>query len=363
MAANTGELTTATGWLKLCGPANIVKGEPEMPNTTRALTAFAGLAIIAAPLQAGANPFADVDSVELRLAHVVNEEDGFHIAAEKFKELVEERSDGKVTVSIHPNAELGDERELLENMQAGTVDMGVITNGPVANFVDEFAVFEMPFLFPDSDSAYEVLDGPIGQEVMDKLEDVNLKGLAYAERGFRNVTNSERAVESPEDLDGLKLRVMENRVYVDTFEALGANAVPMAWTEALNAMQQGTIDGQENPINVIHSFELNETQDHLTLSRHTYAPAIIVMGNSAWSQFPEPAQEALVDAAQEAAEHERAVNAEMRAEQMEELREAGMDIVEEPDLAAFQEAVEPVYEEYDEEFGDYLPRIREAVAE
>lgn len=325
------------------------------------LAAFAAFGIAAAPLHAADDAFADMDPVELRLAHVVNEEDGFHVAAEKFKELVEERSDGTVTVSIHPNAELGDERELLESMQVGTVDMGVITNGPVANFVDEFAVFELPFLFPDSETAYEVLDGPIGQEVLDKLEDVNLKGLAYAERGFRNVTNSVRPVEEPEDLDGLKLRVMENEVYVDTFKALGANAVPMAWTEALTAMQQGTIDGQENPVNVIHSFELYETQDYMTLSRHTYAPAIFVMGAPAWSEFPEPAREALIQAAQEAAEHERSVNAEMRDEQMTELREAGMEIVEEPDLAAFREAVEPVYDDYGEEFGEYLPRIQEVV--
>lgn len=332
-----------------------------MTRRLAALAAVCGVAVATTPLQASTDAFSDMDPVELRLAHVVNEQDGFHIAALKFKELVEERSDGTVSVSIHPNAQLGDERELLESMQVGTVDMGVITNGPVANFIDEFAVFELPFLFPDSEAAYDVLDGPIGQEILDKLEDVNLKGLAYAERGFRNVTNSEHPVESPEDLEGLKLRVMENPVYVDTFKALGANAVPMAWTEALNAMQQGTIDGQENPVNVIHSFELYETQDYMTLSRHTYAPAIFVMGAPAWAKFPEPAREALIRAAQEAAEHERSVNAEMEAEQMAALREAGMEIVEEPDLAAFRSAVEPVYEKYGEEFGDYLARIQEAV--
>ncbi|MEC8901142.1 MAG: TRAP transporter substrate-binding protein DctP, partial [Pseudomonadota bacterium] len=161
---------------------------------------------------ANANEFADMNPVTLRLAHVVNEQDGFHIAATKFEELVEERTDGKVNIEIFPNASLGDERTLLEGMQIGTVDMGVITNGPVANFVEEMAVFELPFLFPSPEAAYSVLDGPIGQELLDKLADVNLKGLAYAERGFRNLTNSERAVNSPEDLDGLRIRVMENPV-------------------------------------------------------------------------------------------------------------------------------------------------------
>jgi tripartite ATP-independent transporter DctP family solute receptor len=316
------------------------------------------LALVSA---ANANDFADMEPVTLRLAHVVNEQDGFHIAATKFEELVEERTEGKVNIEIFPNASLGDERTLLEGMQIGTVDMGVITNGPVANFVEEMAVFELPFLFPSPEAAYSVLDGPIGQELLDKLADVNLKGLAYAERGFRNLTNSERAVNSPEDLDGLRIRVMENPVYTDTFRELGANAIPMAWTEALTAMQQGTIDGQENPVNVIHSFKLDETQNYMTLSRHTYAPAIFVMGMPAWNQLPEAAQAVLEEAAQAAAEHERQVNADMEAEQLAALREAGMEINDSPDMEAFQAAVAPVYEKYGQQFGDYLPRIQEAL--
>ena len=308
-----------------------------------------------------ASDFTDMDPVTLRLAHVVNEQDGFHIAAVKFQDLVAERTEGVVSIELYPNASLGDERTLLEGMQIGTVDMGVITNGPVANFVEEMAVFELPFLFPSPQAAYAVLDGPIGQELLDKLSEVNLKGLAYAERGFRNLTNSEREVNKPEDMDGLRIRVMENPVYVDTFRALGANAIPMAWTEALTAMQQGTIDGQENPVNVVHSFKLNETQNYMTLSRHTYAPAIFVMGMPAWTKLPEAAQDVLAQAAQEAAEYERKVNAEMASKQLAELREAGMQINDNPDIEAFQAAVAPVYEKYGKQFGDYLPRIQEAL--
>jgi len=308
-----------------------------------------------------ASDFSDMDPVTLRLAHVVNEQDGFHIAAVKFQNLVAERTEGAVSIELYPNASLGDERTLLEGMQIGTVDMGVITNGPVANFVEEMAVFELPFLFPSPQAAYDVLDGPIGQELLDKLSEVNLKGLAYAERGFRNLTNSERPVNSPEDMDGLRIRVMENPVYVDTFRALGANAIPMAWTEALTAMQQGTIDGQENPVNVVHSFKLNETQNYMTLSRHTYAPAIFVMGMPAWSKLPEAAQDVVTQAAQEAAEYERKINAEMASKQLAELREAGMQINDSPNIEAFQAAVAPVYEQYGKQFGDYLPRIQEAL--
>ncbi|WP_045221473.1 TRAP transporter substrate-binding protein [Desulfonatronum thioautotrophicum] len=325
---------------------------------------IAGLLLTALVLGSGLGVGGKADAAQkmnIRLAHVVNEQDGFHISALKFKEIVEERTNGDVTVALFPNAQLGDERTLLEGMQMGTVDMGVITNGPVANFVEEIAVFELPFLFPTPEAAYGVLDGPIGRELLDKLERVNLKGLAYAERGFRNLTNSVRPVNTPEDLAGLKIRVMENPVYIDTFTTLGANAVPMAWTEALTAMRQRTIDGQENPVNVIHSFKLNEQQTHLSMTRHTYAPAIFVMGLAKWRGLTPEVQEIFLQAAQAAAEHGRMVNAEMEAGQLQELADAGMQIVMEPDTAAFQAKVEPVHAKYGERFGAYLQRILDAI--
>jgi len=294
----------------------------------------------------------------IKLAHVVNEKDGFHIAAMKFEELVEERSEGKINIEIFPNATLGDERTLLEGMQMGTVDMGVITNGPIVNFVEDIGVFELPFLFASPEEAYEVLDGPIGQEILAKLEGVNIKGLAYAERGFRNLTNSKKTVNTPADVDGLKVRVMENPVYIDTFKALGANAVPMAWTEALTALQQGTIDGQENPVNVIYSFKLYETQDFLSMTRHTYAPAVFVMSLAKFNTLSSEAQKIFKEAAQEAAEFERKANAESEEEQMAKLRENGMEIVQ-PDIKQFQDTVAPVYEKYGAKYGEYIERIRE----
>jgi len=308
---------------------------------------------------AGAASLADMSPMTIKLAHVVNEKDGFHIAATKFKELVEAQTGGKVTVELYPNAQLGDERTLLEGMQIGTVDMGIITNGPVANFVEEIAVFELPFLFPTPKAAYAVLDGEIGKEILASLERVQLKGLAYAERGFRNLTNNVRPVHEPKDMSGLKIRVMENPVYIDTFKALGANTVPMAWTEALTAMQQGTIDGQENPINVIYSFKLYEPQKYLSMTRHTYAPAIIVMSLALWNNLPEDVQAIVSSAAQKAAEYERGMNEKMSEEQTQALRDNGMQIDETPDIAAFQAQVAPVYEKYGAKFGTYLKRIQE----
>jgi len=299
------------------------------------------------------------EPIKLKLAHVVNEKDGFHIAAVKFKELVEEKTDGRVQIEIFPNATLGDERTLLEGMQMGTIDMGVITNGPVANFLPEMAVFELPFLFNSPEEAYAVLDGPIGQELLDKLETVQLKGLAYAERGFRNLTNSKHAVNTSADVEGLKIRVMENPVYIDTFKALGANTVPMAWTEALTALQQKTIDGQENPVNVIYSFKLSETQKYLSMTRHTYAPAIFVMSMDKFNGLPEDVQGIFKECAQQAAEHERKVNADSEKEQLEEIEAQGMEVISDLDTTSFKEAVKPVYEKYGDKFGDYLDRIQE----
>jgi tripartite ATP-independent transporter DctP family solute receptor len=305
--------------------------------------------------------FAEIEPVTIRLAHVVNEQDSYQVAALKFQELVNERSNGAMTVEIFPNATLSDERTLLEGMQIGTVDMGIITNGPVANFVEEMAVFELPFLFSSPEAAYGVLDGEIGQELLDRLSEVNLKGLAYAERGFRNLTNSKRPVRTPADMEGLRVRVMENPVYIDTFRDLGADAIPMAWTEALTAMQQGTIDGQENPVGVVYSFKLNETQTNMTLTRHSYAPAVFVMGMPKWGQLSQEAQEIVVSSAKDAAAFERASNSEAEQEQLQALKDAGMVVVEDADLAAFKTQVQSVYEEYGQKFGDYLPRIQEAL--
>lgn len=305
---------------------------------------------------------AKAEPITIKLAHVVNEKDGFQIAAVKFKDLVEEKTNGQVKIEIYPNASLGDERTLLEGMQMGTVDMGVITDGPVANFVEDIAVFELPFLFKNREEAYKVLDGPIGKEILDKLEGVNLKGLAYAERGFRNLTNSKKPVKTAADVNGLKIRVMENPVYIDTFKALGANAVPMAWTEALTALQQGTIDGQENPINVIYSFKLNETQKYLSLTRHTYSPAVFVMSKQKFDKLPEDVQKIFSESAQAAAEYERKVNAEDETKQIDELKAKGMEVVE-PDMDSFKEAVKPVYEKYKDKYGDYIERIQKELQE
>lgn len=296
----------------------------------------------------------------IKLAHVVNEKDPYHITALKFKEVVESKSQGKIKVEVFPNASLGDERALIEGMQMGTVHAGVITNGPIGNFLPELAVFEMPFLFANEAEVYKVLDGPVGQKMLAKFDTINLKGLAFAERGFRNLTNSKRPVRTPADAAGLKVRVMENPVFIDTFKALGVNAVPMAWTEALTALQQKTIDGQENPVNVAFAFKLQETQKYFSMTKHTYSPATIVMSKNFFDSFDKPSQDILLAAAKESAQHVRKWGADQMAEQLKAVKAGGMEIITDVDTKAFQEAVKPVYDKYGPRFGSWLKEIEEA---
>ena len=221
----------------------------------------------------------------------------------------------------------------------------------------------MPFLFGSSEDAYKVLDGEVGQELLDTLEQANLKGLAYAERGFRNVTNSQHPVVTAADMEGLKLRVMENEVYEKTFKALKTNATPMAWADTLTALQNNTVEGQENPINVIYSYALWESnQSHATLTRHSYATAIITMSLEKFNELPEDVQVIFKEAAQEAAEYERAWCAENEATQLQAMKDNGMQVVENPDLDSFKAAVQPVYDAYPQ-YADYLAKINAALAE
>ena len=299
----------------------------------------------------------------LQFGTTVNEQDSFQVAAEKFAELVNERTDGAYVIEIYPNGTLGGEADMLESMSMGMLDMGIITAGPFVNYSSMMGVLDMPFLFANNEEAYKILDGKIGHELLDTLEDAGLKGLAYAERGFRNITNSVKPVASAADVAGLKLRVMENEVYTATFKALDVNAVPMNWQDTLTALQQGTVEGQENPINVIWSYKMWEyNQKFCVLDRHSYSTAIITMSLDLFNSLDAETQQIFIDAAQEAAEYERAWVAEQEAGQLQEIKDNGIEVVEDPDVDSFREAVQVVYDAYPQ-YADYIARIQAELAE
>ena len=299
----------------------------------------------------------------LQFGTTVNEQDSFQVAAEKFAELVKEGTNGEYVIEIYPNGTLGGEADMLESMSMGMLDMGIITAGPFVNYSPMMGVLDMPFLFANNEEAYQILDGEIGRELLDTLEDANLKGLAYAERGFRNITNSVKPVSSAADVEGLKLRVMENEVYTATFKALGVNAVPMNWQDTLTALQQGTVEGQENPVNVIWSYKMWEyNQKFCVLDRHSYSTAIITMGLDLYNSLDAETQQVFLDAAQAAAEYERAWVAEQEAGQLQEIKDNGIEVVENPDVESFREAVQQVYDAYPQ-YADYIARIQAELAE
>ena len=298
----------------------------------------------------------------LQFGTTVNEQDSFQVAADKFAELVKERTGGEYVIEIYPNGTLGGEADMLESMSMGMLDMGIITSGPFVNYSPMMGVLDMPFLFANNEEAYTILDGEIGRELLDTLEEAGLKGLAYAERGFRNITNSIKPVSCAADVAGLKLRVMENEVYTKTFQALNVNAVPMNWQDTLTALQQGTVEGQENPINVIWSYKMWEyNQKFCVLDRHSYASAIITMSLDLFNNLDAETQQIFLDAAQEAAEFERAWVAEKEAGQLQEIKDNGIEVVENPDVESFREAVKVVYDAYPQ-YADYIARIQAELA-
>lgn len=284
----------------------------------------------------------------------------------KFKEIVEEKTNGAIIVEAYHSGQLGDDRTMTEALQLGTQEVTIPSTAPLANFVPEFSVFDFPFLFPNEEVADKVLDGEVGQKFLEKLESQNLVGLAYWENGFRNVTNSKRAIETVEDFDGLKLRTMENDLHLEAFRALGANPTPMAFTELFTAMQQGTVDGQENPYATIYLQKFYEAQKYVSNSKHIYSPFVFLMSKSFYDSLTEEQQQIVKEAAIEAGKYERELNREANAKYLADLQEEGMTYTEIPpeEVAKMKELVQPVIDKYAEKIGkDVVDEVYQAVEE
>ncbi len=215
-------------------------------------------------------------ATDISLGHTLSSTSHYSVGAKAFKETLERLSDGAFTVTEHASGSLGGEREMIEGLQIGTVDVVITSSGPLGNFVPETYVLDLPFLFENYDQARCVLDSEIGDELLEKMSDHDLVGMAWSENGFRHLTNSQREVASPEDASGLRVRTMENAVHQEAFRQLGARPTPMAFPELFTALQQGTVDGQENPITVIVATNFWEVQDYLSLTGHVYSPAIVL---------------------------------------------------------------------------------------
>ena len=283
----------------------------------------------------------------------------YGVAIDTFAREVDQRTNGRYKVQNFYAGALGAERESVEGVQLGTLDLTMTSTGPVPNFVPEVAILDIPFLFRDYAHARAVLDGPIGQELLAKFPAKGMVGLAWAENGFRHMTNSKRPVNAPEDLKGLKMRTMENPIHIEAYKQFGILPTPMAFTEVFTALQQGTVDGQENPLSVITAAKLDQVQKYLSLTGHVYSPAVFLMNKAQWDKLSGDDKQAFLDAASEGVKANRARVDDDERKAVADLRARGMTVAENVDKAKFQAALGPAYADFARRFGQAnIDRIR-----
>lgn len=297
--------------------------------------------------------------ITIRVGHVLAPTHPYQLGLEKFAELVSQKTNGKVKVEVFHSSQLGNERDMVEGLQLGTLEMTLVSTAPLSSFTKKFFVFDLPFIFKDTASARKVVDGPIGTQLLESLNDQGIIGLTYFENGFRHVTNSKKPVTKPEDLKGMKIRIMENPVHMATFKVMGADPTPMAFGELFTALQQGTIDGQENPLPVIETSRFYEVQKYLSLTGHFYAPAPLLISKSFFESLSPDIQNAIKEAAVEARDYERKLLDELNAKLVDELKNKGMQI-NEVDKEPFIQAVQPVYKQFE---ADITPELINEVIE
>lgn len=273
------------------------------------------------------------------------------VAIDTLAKEVEKRTNGRYKIKAFYSGALGAEREAVEAVQLGTQELTWTSSGPIPNFVPETKIFDIPFLFRDYAHARAVLDGPIGQDMLKKFESKGIKALAWGENGFRHMTNNKRSIVAPEDMKGLKMRTMENPVHVQAYKGFGIIPTPMAFTEVFTALQQGTVDGQENPLSVIVANKFEQVQKHLTLTGHVYSPGVFLMNKEAFDKLSPADQKHFLDAAKVAAKANRDRVDQDEQTAVKYLSSKGMQVVENVDKSKYQAALTPVFAEFEKQFG------------
>ena len=307
-------------------------------------------------------PAAAQNVMKLKLGHVAPTDEPYHKAAEKFAELVNKNTGGEVQVQIFPNSLLGGQRELLEGLQLGSVDITLTTAAVLSSFLPKTMVIELPFMFRDREHVYKVVDGPLAKEIYAGDEQKKMKIIDTWENGFRNITNNVRPIEKPEDMKGVKIRVMENKMYIEMFKALGASPTPMARGELFSGLQTKVIDGQENPLGQIYTSRFYEVQKYATLSGHTYSPEVVVFSLATWKKIPAKYQEEILKASAEAKKFNRDLSAKMDKEYVGKLKEKGMTVtaLTAQQIVPFQEKMMPVWDLFADKIGkDLIQKIKD----
>jgi len=288
------------------------------------------------------------------------------LGMEKFAEIVQAKSGGKLKVNLFPGGTLGSDQANVSAIQGGTLEMASMNSGIFAAQVKEFAVYDFPFMFSNGKEADAVVDGPFGKKLHDKLQDKGMVGLAYYELGFRSITNSKRPIHKVEDLEGLKLRVIPNPVNVEWVKAVGANPTPLPFPEVYAALEQKAIDGQENPVTVINANKFYEVQKHLVLSNHQYNPQSVIISKKFWDGLSAEQRKIIADAAQESAKYQREQARSQVATALDNLKKNGMQVTELPaaELAKMRDKMRPVVAKFGVTVGqDTVKALQDALAQ
>lgn len=290
--------------------------------------------------------------VVLKLGHGAQATHPLQLTSERFAAEVKEKTGGRVEIQVYPNIQLGEERDMVEGLQLGTVDFVITSSGPTVSFVPETGVVDLPFLFTSSEHAYKVLDGEIGQSLLAKFEPKGIIGLSFMENGWRSISSNKK-INTPSDLEGLKVRTMQNKVHMSAFAALGASPLPMAWGEVYTSLQQGVIDGQENPPVILATNAIWEVQDYYALTRHFYTPYLFLMSKSTTGKISDDDLNIIKEAARNATSYQRQLMREQESGYIETLRKNGMEVYD-VDRSLFQAATKSVYDEYRSVYGGEL---------
>lgn len=296
---------------------------------------------------------------------ITDKHPAYKAQVEVFKKIVEEKTNGRYKIEVYHSNQLGDDTKATEALRAGTLEMCVTSTAPLVGLVPDLTIFDLPFLFPDEKAADTILDGPVGQMLSDEMPKVGVYNLAWWENGFRHLTNSVRDVKSIEDLKGLKIRTMENKVHLAAWRALGANPTPMSWSEVFTALKQGAIDGQENPIPNIYSSKIQEVNKHITLTGHVYSPFMFLFSKKIFDTLPAEDQKIIREAAIAAGKEDRRLNREATIKNMEDLKKEGVTIIElSPEQKkAFKDATAKVWDEFGSKINpEIMNRVKEELA-
>ena len=295
--------------------------------------------------------FGGAQAEPLRFASEAPRSDTQFQGGEKFSELLKAKTGGALDLKVFPDSSLGAFQAAISGVRGGTIDIAVSGSGNFAGLVPLMGIFDIPFMFKDTAHAYRVLDGKIGQEMLDKLGEMNSKGLAYSDNGWRQMSNSKHPINTPADVKGLKMRTTGSPAHIEAFKLLGANPVPMPLAELYTALEMKTVDAQEHPLGVLWSAKLYEVQKHLSLTNHAYSALILVMNKAKFDSMPPAHQKAIVEAAREAGAYQRKLNNDNMAKIVADVRKAGMQVVENVDLKPFADATRPGRKTFTDKFG------------